>query len=116
MLGYHWSLRFVIGHECGHIQNNHVVYMTTLHFLTHAANMYVRWLVFIMIISLFGRVDMAAHVGGLAGGFGVAYLAGQPRYEGSITEKLWRVAGVLCFFLTVASFLLWYLWFRTFSA
>ena len=23
----------VIGHECGHIQNNHVVYMTTLHFL-----------------------------------------------------------------------------------
>jgi len=23
----------VIGHECGHIQNNHVVYVTTLHFL-----------------------------------------------------------------------------------
>lgn len=24
------ELRFVIGHECGHIQNNHVVYLTTL--------------------------------------------------------------------------------------
>jgi Zn-dependent protease with chaperone function len=33
----------VIGHECGHIQNNHVVYMTTLHFLTHAANAFLRW-------------------------------------------------------------------------
>ena len=25
------ELRFVIGHECGHIQNNHVVYLTTLY-------------------------------------------------------------------------------------
>ena len=28
------ELRFVIGHECGHIHNSHVVYLTTLHFLT----------------------------------------------------------------------------------
>lgn len=27
------ELRFVIGHECGHIQNNHVVYLTTLRVL-----------------------------------------------------------------------------------
>lgn len=27
------ELRFVIGHECGHIQNSHVVYLTTLHML-----------------------------------------------------------------------------------
>ncbi len=27
------ELRFVIGHECGHIQNSHVVYLTTLHLL-----------------------------------------------------------------------------------
>ncbi len=33
----------VLGHECGHIQNNHVVYMTTLYFLTNAANLFVRW-------------------------------------------------------------------------
>jgi len=28
------ELRFVIGHECGHIQNNHVVYLTTLMMLS----------------------------------------------------------------------------------
>jgi len=27
------ELRFVIGHECGHIHNSHVVYLTTLHLL-----------------------------------------------------------------------------------
>ena len=42
----------VIGHECGHIQNNHVVYMTTLHFLRHAANMFLRWSVKPAVIAL----------------------------------------------------------------
>ena len=42
----------VIGHECGHIQNNHVVYMTTLHFLTHAANMFLRWSVRPAVLAL----------------------------------------------------------------
>jgi Zn-dependent protease with chaperone function len=42
----------VIGHECGHIQNNHVVYMTTLHFLTRAANMFLRWSVKPAVIAL----------------------------------------------------------------
>jgi Zn-dependent protease with chaperone function len=31
------ELTFVIGHECGHIQNNHVVYLTTLNLLTRIA-------------------------------------------------------------------------------
>jgi Zn-dependent protease with chaperone function len=42
----------VIGHECGHIQNNHVVYMTTLHFLKHAANVFLRWSVKPAVIAL----------------------------------------------------------------
>jgi len=33
------ELRFVIGHECGHVQNNHVVYLTTLNLLTRIATM-----------------------------------------------------------------------------
>jgi Zn-dependent protease with chaperone function len=33
----------VIGHECGHIQNDHAVYLTTLYFLTRAGNMFLRW-------------------------------------------------------------------------
>jgi rhomboid protease GluP len=72
---------------------------------------YVRWLVFIMIISLFGRIDMAAHVGGVAGGFAVAYIAGQPRLTDSRVEVLWRVASWLSILLTAVSFLAWYLWF-----
>lgn len=31
------ELLTVIGHECGHIHNQHVVYLTALHYLTHAA-------------------------------------------------------------------------------
>jgi Zn-dependent protease with chaperone function len=42
----------VIGHECGHIQNNHVVYMTTLYFLTRAANMFLRWTVKPAVLAL----------------------------------------------------------------
>jgi Zn-dependent protease with chaperone function len=39
------QLKFVIGHECGHIQNSHVTYGTALHFLTHASGAFVRWIV-----------------------------------------------------------------------
>ena len=33
----------VIGHECGHIQNDHAVYMTTLYLLSRAGNTLLRW-------------------------------------------------------------------------
>lgn len=39
------ELRMVIGHECGHIHNSHVVYLTTLHYLTRMAGAFVRWVV-----------------------------------------------------------------------
>lgn len=42
----------VLGHECGHIQNNHVVYTTTLHFLKHGANMFLRWTVKPAVLAL----------------------------------------------------------------
>ncbi len=37
------ELTFVIGRECGHIQNNHTIYLTTLYYLSDAANMIVRY-------------------------------------------------------------------------
>jgi Zn-dependent protease with chaperone function len=46
------ELTFVIGHECGHIHNNHVVYATALHYLTSAAAFYVRWIVTPAILAL----------------------------------------------------------------
>ena len=33
----------VIGHECGHIQNDHAVYLTTLYFLGQAGGTLLRW-------------------------------------------------------------------------
>lgn len=37
------ELRSVIGHEVGHIHNNHVVYLTALHYLTQMAGIFLRW-------------------------------------------------------------------------
>jgi hypothetical protein len=48
------ELTSVIGHECGHIQNNHAVYLTTMYFLTNAANMLVRWAVQPAVMALRG--------------------------------------------------------------
>jgi rhomboid protease GluP len=68
---------------------------------------YIRWAVYVIIIGLLPglRIDNAAHIGGLAAGFGIGYLAGTPRYEGSSTERFWRVGAYVCIVLTAVSFL-----------
>jgi rhomboid protease GluP len=78
---------------------------------------YIRWVIWILIIGLLPgfRVDNAAHLGGLAAGFGLAYLAGTPKYEGSPVEKMWRVAAGCCGLLTAACFLEMYLSFSQFA-
>ncbi len=76
---------------------------------------FVRWLIYGLLFSFMPGVDMAAHVGGLAAGFAVGYVAGEPGHEGAPIEKLWRVASWLCVLLTVVSFLKWYLWFSALS-
>jgi len=75
--------------------------------------MYVRWAVYILIFGMLPglHIDNAAHIGGLAAGFGVAYLAGTPRIETAWSERLWRAAAAACVVITAASFLLMYLWF-----
>jgi Zn-dependent protease with chaperone function len=42
----------LIGHECGHIQNNHVPYITALYYLRHDATNFVRWIVQPAIMTL----------------------------------------------------------------
>ncbi len=39
------ELLFVLSQECGHIQNDHVVLTTSLYYLSHAANRFVKWIV-----------------------------------------------------------------------
>ena len=34
-----------LGHEFGHVQNGHVLYVTATHYLAHAAGFFVRWMV-----------------------------------------------------------------------
>lgn len=46
------ELRTVIGHECGHIHNSHVVYLTTLHYLKTIAAAFIPWVVYPAMIPL----------------------------------------------------------------
>lgn len=39
------ELLSVIGHECGHIHNSHVVYLTAMYYLQFMASVFVRWIV-----------------------------------------------------------------------
>jgi rhomboid protease GluP len=68
-------------------------------------SLYIRWAIYGLLFSLFGNIDMAAHIGGLIAGFGVGYVAGTPRHEGSSTEQVWRILAWVCVLATVVSFI-----------
>ncbi len=74
-------------------------------------SMYIRWAIYGLLFSFLPGIDMAAHIGGLAGGFGLAYLAGLPRYEGAPVETFWKGGAWVCIAITALSFLKMYLWF-----
>ena len=59
----------------------------------------------------FFHVDNAAHLGGLAAGFAIAFLAGTPRLVGHWVEKLWLAAASLSVLVTVVAFLQMFWWF-----
>jgi Zn-dependent protease with chaperone function len=46
------ELATVIGHECGHIHNSHVAYLTALHYLTYMAGMFVPWILQPALVAL----------------------------------------------------------------
>ncbi len=75
--------------------------------------LYIRWAIYGLLFGLlpFFAIDNAAHVGGLAAGFGAAYVAGLPRISTGTTEKLWRGVAIVCLGLTALSFFEMYLWF-----
>jgi len=73
---------------------------------------YIRWVIYMLIMGLIlPGIDNAAHVGGLAAGFGVAYFAGLPRWDGSPREQGWRIASYVCIGLTALCFFNMYQWF-----
>jgi rhomboid protease GluP len=65
---------------------------------------YIRWFIYILIFGLImGGIDNSAHIGGLAGGFVIAYICGTPGRSKAV-EGFWRVMAVLFVGLAVFSF------------
>ena len=73
-------------------------------------NFYGRWVVYIIAFGLIPgfAVDNWAHIGGLAAGFAVGYVAGTPVRSSAAREGGWRVLAAGCILLTVWSFFLVY--------
>jgi len=76
--------------------------------------LYMRWAIYGLIIGLLPglRVDNAAHIGGLAAGFGCAYLAGLPSVIENTREKLWKLGSIAALVITAYCFVQMFLWFR----
>jgi rhomboid protease GluP len=79
----------------------------------HIRGLYLRWAIYGLLFGLlpFFQIDNAAHIGGLAAGFGTAYVAGLPRISGGVTETIWRIISYVCLGVTALCFLEMYLWF-----
>ena len=67
---------------------------------------YRRWAIYGLIFSFFPglHIDVAAHLGGLAGGFLVGLVAGLPGLPNSPREMLWRVMAGIAVAVTLYAF------------
>jgi rhomboid protease GluP len=68
--------------------------------------LYMRWAVYGLLMGLlpFFAIDNAAHIGGLAGGFVMAYIAGAPGLLPA-RERVWQIAAGLAVAITAVAFL-----------
>jgi rhomboid protease GluP len=67
--------------------------------------MYIRWVFYMLLIGFVVQmIDQAAHIGGLVGGFCVAYVTGTPKLVNTIGERFWQGAAFVAIALTVVSF------------
>ncbi len=73
----------------------------------HIKSLYLRWAMYGLLFGLlpFFQVDNAAHVGGLAAGFGAAWLAGLPNAFNTATETIWRWVSYACLAATAYAFI-----------
>jgi membrane associated rhomboid family serine protease len=81
-------------------------------------SIYVRWAMYGLAMgilpSLIGIsfMDNAAHIGGIAGGFLIAYVAGTPGYSRTV-EGFWRAASGVAIAITALAFVRMFLWLTT---
>lgn len=73
-------------------------------------NQYLMWIGYIVAIGLIPGIgiDNGAHVGGLAAGFGLAWVAGLPVRSSRQREAMWRVLAAACVLTTAYCFWLVY--------
>jgi hypothetical protein len=71
--------------------------------------------VYIIVFGLIPQfaVDNWAHIGGLAAGFVLGYVAGTPVRSSAARESVWRSLAAVCVLLTVYSFFEVYRYFPT---
>jgi rhomboid protease GluP len=55
---------------------------------------YGTWLVYGIVMSLWGSISLAGHIGGFLGGLAVGFIAGLPGLPGSPRENFWKFAGL----------------------
>lgn len=60
--------------------------------------------IIIIMGMMIQMIDNAAHLGGMVGGFVVAYLAGLPRWVDDSREKLWGLLSLISLLLTLLAF------------
>jgi membrane associated rhomboid family serine protease len=77
--------------------------------------MYIRWAIYGMVFGLMiPMIDNAAHLGGLAGGFAVGYLAGTPKLVEDWRENLWKWLAYGCIGMTVLAFVRMFMGYQEF--
>ena len=75
---------------------------------------YTQWAVYGLVMGFLPMfsIDNAAHLGGLAGGFVMAYIAGTPRLTGT-GERIWQIAGLASVAATAVAFVYMFRWLTT---
>lgn len=77
---------------------------------------YGRWAVYAIVFSFLpGGVDIAAHLGGLAGGFAIGFLGGLPGRPGTPAENLWKILAGVAIAALLYAFFMDFLTFRMLS-
>ena len=72
-------------------------------------SLYMRWVIYGLVLSFLPGVDFLAHVGGLAGGFVAGWLASTPRARQMWKEPLLRVLAGISIAVTLMAFGMLYL-------
>ena len=65
---------------------------------------YGQWVIFGLVLSILPGVDIAAHVGGLAGGFIIGLVGGLPGHPNSAREMLWKTLAAVSIGITLYAF------------